>query len=103
MLVAATAAAATWFVTTGGHATADPLRRPTTTHASAPKVLAVTRRHRVRSLLRLVERPAGRLPFAIQDAAAAAAPGNGVFLLGGLGATDLSLDEAVLARHGTNR
>jgi YVTN family beta-propeller protein len=103
VLVAATAAAATWLVTTGGHATADPLRRPTKTHAPAPKVLAVTRRHRTRSLLRLVERPAGRLPFAIQDAAAAAAPGNGVFLLGGLGATDLSLDEAVLARHGTNR
>ena len=101
VVVGLTAAVVTWLAEAGGHATADQVQRPTT-RASAPKLLAVARRHRVRSVLRLVERPAGRLAFAVQDAAAASAAGNGVYLLGGLGATDLSLAEAVLASHGTN-
>ena len=56
----------------------------------------------VRHPLRLVEHPAGTLPFAIQDPAAVSLPGGGVALLGGLGSTDLSLDAGVIARRGAS-
>jgi YVTN family beta-propeller protein len=56
-----------------------------------------------RRVVHLQERPDGHLPSAIQDAAAASMAGTGIALLGGLGSTDLSLDEALVARHGTAR
>ena len=59
------------------------------------------RKPRPRALrIRLVEHPAGSLPFAIQDPAAVPLVGGGIAVLGGLSSADLSLDEALVVRRG---
>jgi YVTN family beta-propeller protein len=52
---------------------------------------------------RLMEHPAGRLPFAIQDPAAVPLAGGGIALFAGLSAADTSLSEAIVVRRGRNR
>jgi YVTN family beta-propeller protein len=102
--VAIVAVAAIWSSASDGRAT--PTAAP---HAAAASLTAATtttvRSAKVTTqrVLRLREQGAGQLPFPIQDAAAAPVPGRGIALLGGLGSTDLSLDEVLVERGSVHR
>jgi YVTN family beta-propeller protein len=96
LVLALAGAAAIWSTASDGRTTAPREARPPVrfrAHRTAPTP----------PISRLHEDPDGQLPFAIQDAAAAALPGGGIALLGGLGATDLSLDEAIVERARVHR
>ena len=88
----------------GGRAAAFPPAH-CVAHAARARVRtdAARRTTRTRRVVSLRERPAGRLPFALKDAAAAAVPGRGIALAGGLSSADLSLDEVVVSRAGASR
>jgi YVTN family beta-propeller protein len=101
LVVAAGGAAAFW--SRDGNAPARKAASASVPLRPAPVVIAAHARVRTQRVVRLREAHDGRLPLAMQDAAAAATPGRGIALLGGLGATDLSLDEALVARAATTR
>ena len=98
LIACAGTGALVWAIVADGRGAAAAPLSTTQLHPSPARVVYVA----ARPPLHLAEHPAGRLPFAIQDPAAVSLPGGGIALLGGLGATDLSLNEALLVRRGSS-
>ena len=95
LIACAGTAALVWAIVADGRGAAAAPLSTTQLHPYPARVV-------YRPPLHLAEHPAGRLPFAIQDPAAVSLAGGGIALLGGLGATDLSLSEALLVRRGSS-
>ena len=101
IIVAVGAGALVWAIVTHDRGAAAAPLSTTQLHPAPARVV----RHvhvAARLPLHLAEHPAGRLPFGIQDPAAVSLAGGGIALLGGLGATDLSLNEALIVRRGSS-